>query len=153
AKLPDIAGPVVTQKRIHRIGGELKKWFVVDLAEMTEKTPNKKRNIFFSLPERRHVDAHHIQPKEQIITEFHFLDQFRQTLVGNVNDSHIRMQRLISAHSLECVLFTHHSQQLDLSAGIDLANFIEKNRATVRLLEPSNAPFGGAGKRTLFMPE
>ena len=37
--------------------------------------------------------------------------------------------------------------------GIDLANFIEKNRAAVRLLEPADAAFVRAGKRAAFVTE
>src|SRR5205814_4007144 len=110
AKLTDITRPVVSQKRIHSIGGELEDRFIIDLAEVTQKTPNENRNIFFSFPKRRHMNADDIQAKKQVIAEFSFLHQFLEILVSRGNDSYIGAQRLIAANSFESVLFAHHPQ-------------------------------------------
>jgi hypothetical protein len=63
------------------------------------------------------------------------------------------MQRLIAANTLECAALAHDAQQFNLSARIDLSDFVEENRAAVRLLEPTDAPFVRACERTFLMTE
>ena len=44
-------------------------------------------------------------------------------------------------------------KQFHLRARVDLADFVQKNRAAVRLLEPSDPAFVRAGERASLVPE
>src|SRR5437868_5193947 len=104
---------------------------------MTQKAPNEQRNIFLSIAQRRHGDTHDIQAKEKIVSKFSLAHERLEMLVCGRDNAHVRAQRLIAADALEVALFAHDAQQFDLGARIDLGNFIEKNGAAVRLLEPA----------------
>ena len=123
------------------------------LGKVSEKRANQKRNIFFPLAQRRHRDAHDVEPKVQIVAEFSFLHQLFEILVRRRDQAHIRAQSLIAADALEGALFADHAQQFHLRAAVDLADFIEKNSAAVRLLEAADPAFMRAGERAFFVPE
>src|SRR6516225_10916744 len=49
AQLANVAGPIVSQKRVHRFWGEFDKRLLVFLAEVARKAADENRNVFFSL--------------------------------------------------------------------------------------------------------
>ena len=49
AQLADVARPVVSEKRIHRVGRKIDKRLIVCLAEVPQESADKDRNIFLSL--------------------------------------------------------------------------------------------------------
>jgi len=72
--------------------------------------------------------------------------------VGRCNDPHVDGDGLVSAHALELALL-QEAQQLDLDGGRDLADFVEKERALVRLLEAAVTPSLRARERTALVSE
>ena len=120
---------------------------------MEEKSAHEKRNIFLPIAQRRHRDVHDVQAKIQIVAEFSLGHEPLQIFVRGRDQAHIRAQSLIAADALEGALLADHAQQFYLRARVDLADFIEKNCAAVRLLEPSDAPLVRAGERAALVPE
>src|SRR5206468_12025076 len=98
-------------------------------------------------------DADHIETEIQVFSEFSFAHQLFQISVGRGDDACVRMQCLCAANTLKSTLFAHHSQEFHLSAGIDFADLIEKNRAAAGLFEATDTAFMGAGEGAAFMPE
>ena len=120
---------------------------------MTQKSADQNRDIFLPFTQRRHRDAHDIQPEKEIVAEFSLAHELFEVLVRRCDQPHVCAQRLVAAHSFERASFAHHAQQFDLNAQIDLRHFIEKNCAAVGLFEPTDAPFMRPGKRAFFVPE
>jgi hypothetical protein len=50
-------------------------------------------------------------------------------------------------------VFLQHPEDLGLRAGTHVADFVQEERAAVRLLETANPLLVGAGKRPLLMAE
>ena len=50
-------------------------------------------------------------------------------------------------------MLLEHAQDLGLRVGAHVADFVEEQRAAVRLLEAADALFVGAGERALLVPE
>src|SRR5713226_6800976 len=106
---------------------------------MTQKSADQNRNIFLSLAQRRHGDAHNVQAKEKIVPKFSFAHELFKILVCRRNQAHVRAQRLIAPNPLEGARFANHAKQLNLSTRIDLGDFIKENGAAVRLLKSADA--------------
>ena len=153
AQFANVAGPVVSKESVHCIGGQIEKRFIIRFTEMPQKTVHEKRNIFLSFAQRRHGDSHHVQAKEQIVTEFSLLHQFLEVLICRRHHPRIRAQRLIAADPLESMVFAHDAEQFHLRVRIDLADFIEENRAAGGLLESSNPTLTRSGKRSSLVPK
>src|SRR5678815_2748667 len=64
----------------------------------------------------------------------------------------IDRDRFIAPYALDDTLL-QHAQQLGLRFDGQVANFIEKQRATMRLFEAPNAPGVRAREGTAFVPE
>src|SRR6266581_6916569 len=107
---------------------------------MPQKSADKNRNIFLSVAQGRHGDAHDVQAKEKIVPKFSLADKLFEILVCGGNQPYVRAQRLIAADALESAFLADHAQQFDLRAGTDFGHFVEKNCPAVCLFEPTDAP-------------
>src|SRR5260370_25772958 len=120
---------------------------------MTQKSADEQRDVFLSIAQRRHCDAHDVQAKEKIVAKFSLAHERLEILVCCGDQPHIRAQGLIAPNTLEGALFTNHAQQFDLCARTDLGHFIEKNRAAAGLLEAADPAFMCASECALLVPE
>ena len=153
AQLANVARPIVSKQRVHRVRREFEKRLLVFLAEMAQKSADQNRDIFLSLAQRRHRDAHDVEAKIKIVAEFSLAHELFEVLVRGRDQAHVGTQRLIAADALERALFAHHAQQFHLRARVDLATSSRKMRAAIGLLEPADAPFVRAGERAFLVPE
>src|SRR3982751_6038437 len=96
SQFANIAGPIVSEQRIDRLGGYLQQRFVIELAEVSQETADQQRDVLFAFAQRRHVNADYIEPKEQIVAEFSLLDELLQVLICGGDHSDISPKRLIS---------------------------------------------------------
>ena len=93
-----------------------------------------------------------VQPVEQIFAERALGHHLLQIAVGGGNDAHVDLGRVRVADALELALL-QHAQQLHLHARAHRPDFVEEQRALVRLLEPSLPRADGAGKRAAHVAE
>ena len=107
----------------------------------------------FRVAQRRHRDVNDVEAEVEVVAEFSLGHQLLEVLVRRRDQTNIGAQGLVSADPLEGALFADHAQQFHLRARIDLADFIEKNRAAIRLFEPADPALVRAGKRAPFVPE
>src|SRR5215467_2847089 len=80
------------------------------------------------------------------------LDHRRQVAVGRSDQPHVDPQRSGAAEALELVLL-QDAQDLGLRTGAHVADFVQEERAAVRLLEAPDALLVGAGERSLLVSE
>src|SRR5205814_4799770 len=80
------------------------------------------------------------------------LDEFIEVPVRGRYQSHVSGQGLVRANPLESPL-PQETEQLDLNRRVNLADLIEKQRAPLRLLGPSDPPLVRAGECALFVAE
>ena len=67
-------------------------------------------------------------------------------------DAHVNPQVVAAAEALDR-FFLQHAQQLRLRVEAHVADFVEKDRAAVGMLEAADPPRVSAGESTLLVPE
>lgn len=63
----------------------------------------QRRNIVPALPERWHLERHHVEPVVQVLAEALLGDLVEQVAVGRRDHADIHAKRLRTAHALELV--------------------------------------------------
>src|ERR1017187_5076578 len=89
---------------------------------------------------------------EEVIAELPRSNHRFQITVGGGDDAYIHGNRLRPADPLEGLLL-EHAQQFPLRDGRQIADFVEEERALVRLLEAPDAPLVCTRKRAAFVAE
>src|SRR4051812_14288764 len=153
AKLAHISRPVVAEKRVHRVGREFQERLLVHLAEMAQKTPDEQRDIFLPLAQRRHRQVDNVEAKVEVVPEFSLGHELLEILVRGRHQSNVSAQGLVAADPFEGALFADYAKQFYLRARVDLADFIEKDRSAIGLLEPPNPTFVRPGESTPLVSE
>ena len=79
-------------------------------------------------------------------------DHFGEVAICGGHQADIHANRLRAAQSLK-LLFLKNAQKFGLQLERDIADFVQKNRAAVRQLEPADALRDRSGKRAALVPE
>jgi len=98
------------------------------------------------------VDRKHAQAIEQVGAEGPIDHLICEVALRSSNQADVGLASLRTAEPLEFA-FLQHPQQRHLHVGGQLADFIEKQRGTVGLLEAADASLDRAGERAGLMPE
>ena len=152
AQLTDVARPAVFHQRFERFGGKIVHFFVVLPGELAQKILRQQWDVPRPLAQRRQPDFHDFQPEVKVFTERTGFDQFLQIFVRGGDQPHVRRQRLAGTDALERAL-AEEAQQFDLDRGVNFADFIQKQRPALRLLDASDPPLMRAGERSFLVPE
>ena len=104
------------------------------------------------IAQRRDDDRKHRQAVVEILAERLRLDHRRQIAVRGRDDPDLDVHRPLAADPDDLAVLDH-AQQPDLGGERQLADFVEEQRAAVRLLEPALAARGRAGEGALLVPE
>ncbi len=139
SQLSHVARPVVFEEAGHGLGRKFAKRLSVFLGRFLEKGLNKKRNIFPVPAKRRHCDRDDIQAEIEVVPEPPLRDKGGKILVRRRDKANVSMQRLISAHALECA-FAEHPKNLHLRVLVDFTDFVQKQSPSRSLLEAAYSP-------------
>src|SRR5882672_3895688 len=119
-------------------------------------TPNQHsdqvRNIFAMLAQRPDGDDGLTEPLVQVRPKASLSDSLFEVVMGHHDYPHIERDEISAATSLNSAILAE-SQQLGLGARTEVADFVEKNRAVVGLLETPNAPRVNARERAPVVSE
>src|SRR5690554_481049 len=94
-------------------------------------------DILASLTQRWDMDAYHIEAMEQIVAEQMLGNLLLKVLVGGGNDAHIDLDRGGATDPIELAI-GQNTQQPGLGVGRHIANFIQKQCATMSLFEAAD---------------
>src|SRR6185437_5477679 len=108
------------------------------------------RNIIRTLTQRRQNQRHHVEPKKQILPEPALRHFLLEISIRRRDQANVNRQRLRPADALKLTLL-QHAQQLHLYCRTQVANLIEKKRATVRKLKTAFVTLRRVRKRALLM--
>ena len=86
------------------------------------------------LAQRRHADRHDAQPIEEILAEPAVGDELVEAAVGRGDDADGDADRLLAADALELAVL-QDAKQLGLRRFVQVADFVQKDRAAVGQLE------------------
>src|SRR6266508_2763657 len=105
----------------------------------------QKLDVLDPLPERGQVERYNVQTIEEVFPELPLLRRAFQVLVRGCKDPNVHFDRLDAADPLELPLL-QYPQQLHLKRGIELAHFVEKERAGLSQLKAADPCIDGAGE-------
>ena len=122
------------------------------LGALLQKVARQHENIFAALAQRGQAQANHIQAVKQILAKAPFLDALLQILVRRSNHAHIGLDGAVAADTVKMAV-AQHPQQARLQIKRHVADFIEKQRASVGLLEAPAPQRLRAGEGTALVTE
>ena len=151
AQLAHIAWPrVLLQQRV-RLGREVHV-ALVGLVGTVQKMQRQRVHVFTPLAQAGQAYGHHVEPVEQILPEAASLHLAGQVTVGGGHQPHINAHLARAAQAHQRALL-QRAQQLGLHGQRQLAHFVQKNGAAVRLLEPACTRLACTGERPALMTE
>src|SRR5262249_9676256 len=109
-------------------------------------------DVILPLSEWWHLDRNDIEPVVQVFSELAGRHHRRKIPVGRRDEPDVDAERPSAAEAFELVLL-QHAQNLCLRARAPVADFVEEQRASVRLFEAADALLVGAGERALLVAE
>ena len=113
---------------------------------------HQQRNIFATLPQRRKIDADHVEAIEEIFAELAFPHQLAEIDVGGGDDAHIHLNLLHAAQMHELAVL-QHAQNLALRVHAHGADFVQEERAPVGDFEQTLLRRNRAGKGAFDVSE
>src|SRR6266540_763797 len=117
-----------------------------------DEKANQLRDVLGPLAERGQRDSDDAQAVEQVFAEILVLDSRFEIAVGGRQDADVHRDVLSGAQALDGP-FLKYAQKLGLSAGIEVADFVEKQRAALGLLEAADTARLRAGEGAAFVAE
>ena len=150
AQFTDVARPMMRQQLLL---GRRRKLFNVLVhrgAELPQEMLRQQENIVASFAQRRRRKLHHIQPVKQILPKLVLANRVNDVPVRCGNQPYVHAQFLIPANACEAAVL-QEAEQLGLQWPAHIANLIQKNRSSMRFLNPSKLLLERPGKRAAFM--
>ena len=120
--------------------------------ELLEEVLHQHRNVVAAIAQRRQLNRDHVQAVVEILAKRALGHHPRQLGIGRGDDAHVHLDRLVVADALELALL-QRAQQLHLQRRAHRPDFVEEQRALVRLLESSLPRADGAGERAAHVAE
>src|SRR6185503_9727358 len=93
-----------------------------------QKTLREQGDVAHPLAQGRQADFHHAQAVIEVFAERACLDLLLQFFVGGGDKPYVGGQRLVRSNAFESAL-TEEAEKLDLNGGVNLADFVQKQRA------------------------
>lgn len=97
------------------------------------------------------MEANNVEAMEQVFAKLVFFNQMFKVLVRGGDNSHVDFNRLVAAHAVKLAV-RQHSQQPGLNFQRHIADFIQKQRAAVRLFKSTLTDLTRAGKAPFSWP-
>src|SRR5262249_8107926 len=116
------------------------------------KVLDQKRNVFESFPQRWNANREHIQSIIQILTKLLLVHHLFQIAISRSYQTHINILRPRAANSFVGV-FLNGTQEFRLQLERQVANFVEKQRATIRQLKTARSLRVSAGEGAALVAE
>src|SRR5262249_47052870 len=113
--------------------------------KLVHEVPYQQGKVFHALRERRHVDLNHGEPVKQVFAELPRRDRLAEILVGGGHDSYFDVLRRERTDALD-LLVLQYAQQFGLGIERHVADFVQKQRASVGMLEQTGLVTIRAGK-------
>ena len=148
-QLADVARPPMLEQCFHRLRGDLL-GRCTRPAELLDKVFGEEGDILGTLVQWRQIDFDHVEAVIEVFSELPFFGEPQQISVGCGDDADVDFDGLRPANSLEPP-FLQHAQQLRLHGQRNLADLVEKDRSTVRQLEPALTLTDGAREGPLLV--
>src|SRR5437667_11197161 len=120
--------------------------------QLRNKIVHEQRDVLASLPKWWDFNWKHIEAVKQILAESTILDHVFKIAVSGGNHPHTNLDCPRAAETFELLLL-HCAQQFRLQFQTDVADLLQKERASVRKFESAFSLHENVGKGPLLVPE
>ncbi|CAG9202602.1 hypothetical protein PSP6_210220 [Paraburkholderia tropica] len=148
----DIAGPRIGQQSLHRVLGEHRLRAFELRAVARAEMLGEQHDVLRSFAQRRQAHTRQIDPVEQIHAEIAGDHGTLQIDIGRGHNPHVDAPRARRAHARHLALL-QYAQQFRLEWRREIADFVEKDRAFVCVLEITGAAALRARERARLVTE
>src|SRR5439155_7049763 len=152
AQLADITGPRIAEKNFESAFAEFASFFSVSGAEFVQKMAGQDRNVCGAVAERGNEERNDIETIKEILAKPAVQDFLFEIFVGGGDDADVDTTGLVRPDRFEALLF-EYTQHFGLRAETHIADFVEKESPTVRLLKLAYFVVACAGEAALDMAE
>src|SRR5262249_49120582 len=121
-------------------------------ADLLDEVLRKQSDVCRSAPQRRHFERHHVEAVIQVFAKLAVPDAGGQVAVGGSDYADVQADRIRTSEALHLALL-QDAQELRLQFHREFADFVQKDRAALRLLEAACPRLQGAGERSADMSE
>src|SRR6185437_13204533 len=136
-QLPHITRPIVTFQEKHCSRGQSFNRLAELSAELLDKSPGKRRDVFVAFLQCRYVEFNHGKPVVKVFAEAATSDLCLQIPVSCRHDPNVDLAWRQGANWKD-LLVLQSTQQLGLRRQWHVSNFIEEESATRREFQQSN---------------
>ena len=151
-ELPHVAGPVVADQHVDHSRGEAPHVLAVRRPVLLHEVVGQQGDVGLPVPQRRQVDAEHVEAVVEVLTKRPGGDGGVEVLVSHGDDSDVHFDGAGAAEALELTLL-EHAQQLDLGRRAELADLVQEEGAAVGQLEAALLARPGVGEGAGFVAE
>jgi|GEM_PF-3705325 len=148
----DITGPQVCLQCIEGGRFDLANLLAGFLCGAAEEVEHEFCKIFVAIAECRERERDNVESVEQVFAEIAFGDQLFQIAIGGSHDTDINIDAAVAADRFKPSLL-QDSQQLHLSFGGDVTDFVEEQSAAVGGEKPTGFIGMRAGEGTADVSE
>ena len=141
----DVAGPRIIFQHLDGFQAELQLRLEFVGGDAFEKIFGEQADVFLAVAQRRQVQAHDIEPVEQVFAELFGGDFFFEIFVGGGDDPDVGADGLIAADAGEGAVL-QHAEEFALDGQRHVADFVEEEGAAVALFEAADALGAGTGE-------
>ena len=134
-----------------RVGERLDR-FVHDTRKTVRQVLSQQRDVITPFAQRRQRDRKHVQPVVQIVAKAVLPDFLGEIAIGRRHHAHVDIDGARAAQSLE-LPFLEHPQEFWLQLGRQIADLVEKERSSMRVLESAYLARMGAREGPTLAPE
>ncbi len=146
-----VAGPAIGGEHGHGAGIDGFGGQALGL-RLVQKMLREDGDVVGAFTQGRQADGDDVEAVEQVFAELAAADEGAQVAMGGGDDAGIGANRLAAADGGEFA-FLQHAQQAGLGLGRHVADFIQEERAAIRLFEAADMAVGGAGEGAAFVAE
>ena len=151
-ELADIARPVVLlQGARDRVGERLDR-SVHYTRKTVRQVLSQQRDVITPFAQRRQRDRKHVQPVVQVVAKAVLPDFLGEIAIGRGHHTHVNIDGARAAQSLE-LPFLEHPQEFWLQLGRQIADLVEKERSSMRVLESAYLARMGASEGSTLTSE
>ena len=120
--------------------------------EQREVTSSQHGDVFRPVLQRQRADRHHVEPVEEILTKPSGAHLAAEIAIRGGHHANIDRDLFVASHRHHGPLL-QHPEQLGLEFQFHLPDLVEKDRAAIGRAEAAERGRGGAGERSLHVPE
>ena len=150
AQLADVAGPVMRLQRRHRFLRDAQRRDPPLGREAGEEMADQLGNVLAPLAQRRQAHRHDIEAVEEILAEATGGDLVLQVARGRRQNPNVDLHRPLAADPV-IALVGEHAQDLRLRRQRHVGDFVEEQRAAMRMFEQARAD-DAVGSRCRTVP-